>query len=213
MPYAAKDTTEQDSIKPLIYLPNSLSLEVITSHNIKTMLSNPKPRSLLHTREITFQGYAREDGLWDIEGHLKDFKTNPFKTSAKVWGPGEAFHDMWVRVTLDKEFVIQDIEAVMDGHPHAECTAVIPPMDSLIGAQIGKGWRKTIDTHLGGIKGCTHLRELLTSLATAAYQSIPGAFFDPTGEKPPLYLGTCKSWDFNGPVVMRVFPKFYRWKP
>jgi hypothetical protein len=175
------------------------------------MLSTPKPRSLLHTREITFQGYAREDGLWDIEGHLKDFKTNPFETSAKVWQPGEAFHDMWVRVTLDKEFIIKDIEAAMDGHPHAECTAVIPPMDSLIGSQLGKGWRKTIDTHLGGIKGCTHLRELLTTLATAAYQSIPGAFFDPTGEKPPLYLGTCKSWDFNGPVVMRIYPKFYQW--
>ena len=80
---------------------------------------------------------------------------------------------MWVRVTLNKEFVIQDIEAVIDDHPHAECTAVIPPMDSLIGTQIGKGWRKTIDTHLGGLKGCTHLRELLTSLATASYQSIP----------------------------------------
>ena len=175
------------------------------------MLSTPKSRSLLHTREITFQGYAREDGLWDIEGHLRDFKTNPFQTSAKTWQPGEAFHDMWVRVTLDKEFVIKAIEAVMDGQPHAECTAAIPPMDSLIGERLGKGWRKTIDTHLGGIKGCTHLRELLFNLATAAYQSIPGAFFDPNGDKPPLYLGTCKSWDFDGPVVMRVYPKFYQW--
>ena len=87
------------------------------------MLSTPKSRSLLHTREITFQGYAREDGLWDIEGHLRDFKTNPFQTSAKTWQPGEAFHDMWIRVTLDKEFVIKAIEAVMDGQPHAECTA------------------------------------------------------------------------------------------
>ena len=175
------------------------------------MLSTPKSRSLLHTREITFQGYAREDGLWDIEGHLKDFKTNPFQTSAKTWQPGEAFHDMWVRVTLDKEFVIKAIEAVMDGQPHAECTAAITPMDSLVGERLGKGWRKTIDTHLGGIKGCTHLRELLFNLATAAYQSIPGAFFDPNGDKPPLYLGTCKSWDFDGPVVMRVYPKFYQW--
>ena len=105
------------------------------------MLSTPKSRSQLHTREITFQGYAREDGLWDIEGHLKDFKTNPFQTSAKTWQPGEAFHDMWVRVTLDKEFVIKGIEAVMDGQPHAECTAAIPPMDSLIGERLGKGWR------------------------------------------------------------------------
>ncbi|WP_415077808.1 DUF2889 domain-containing protein [Polynucleobacter necessarius] len=38
------------------------------------------------------------------------------------------------------------------------------------------GAQKTIDAHLGGIKGCMHLRELLTTLATAAYQSIPGAF-------------------------------------
>ncbi len=99
----------------------------------------------------------------------------------------------------------------MDGHPHAECTTAIPPMDALVGAKLGKGWRKTIDTHLGGIKGCTHLRELLVNLATAAYQSVPGAFFDPAGEKPPAYLGNCKAWDFDGPVVMRVYPKFYQW--
>ncbi len=175
------------------------------------MLSKPQPRSLLHTREVSFQGYAREDGFWDIEAHLKDFKTNPFQTTAKIWEPGEAFHDMWIRVTIDRDFVIKAIEAVMDGQPHAECSTAIPPMDALIGAHIGKGWRKTIDNHLGGIKGCTHLRELLANLATAAYQSIPGAFFDPAGEKPPRYLGTCKSWDFNGPVVMRVYPKFYQW--
>jgi len=177
------------------------------------MLSSPQPRTPLHTREITFWGYAREDGLWDIEGHLKDYKATPFTTGAKTWQPGEAFHDMWVRVTIDADLVVKNIEAAMDGHPHAECPAAIPPMDELIGARLGKGWRKTIDMHIGGIKGCTHLRELLNSLATAAFQSVPGAFFDPSGEKPPLYLGTCKSWDFDGPVVMRVFPKFYQWKP
>ena len=120
---------------------------------------------------------------------------------------------MWLRVTVDQDLVIKEIEAVMDGNPHAECPSAIPPMDALVGARLGKGWRKTIDTHLGGIKGCTHYRELLTNLATAAYQSVPGAFFDVDGNKPPLYLGTCKSWDFDGPVVMRVYPKFYRWKP
>jgi hypothetical protein len=85
-------------------------------------------------------------------------------------------------------------------------------MDALIGARLGKGWRKTIQTHLGGIAGCTHLRELLSSLATAAFQSIPGALSGNGEDKPPLYLGTCKSWDFNGPVVMRIYPKFYRWQ-
>ncbi|BDX21016.1 hypothetical protein TUM22923_03370 [Polynucleobacter sp. TUM22923] len=176
------------------------------------MLSSPAPRSHLHTREIIFQGYAREDGLWDIEAHLRDFKSNPFTTGASTWQPGEAFHDMWVRVTLNTQLVIQDIEVVMDKHPHPECPQVIPPMDALIGEQIGKGWRKTINTHLGGIQGCTHLRELLASMATAAFQSIPGALLDSGDDKPPLYLGTCKSWDFDGPVVLRHYPKFYQWK-
>ena len=48
------------------------------------MLSAPQPRSPLHTREITFQGYVREDGLWDIEGHLKDYKATPFTTGSKT---------------------------------------------------------------------------------------------------------------------------------
>ena len=156
------------------------------------MLPDPKPRTPLHTREVTFNGYAREDGLWDIEGHLKDTKSHPFVTGAKTWTPGEAIHDMWVRVTLDEHLTIQNIEVAMDSHPHPECPF--------------------IETHLGGIKGCTHLRELLNNIATAAYQAIPGALFDPDQNKPPLYLGGCKSWDFDGPVVMRVYPQFYQWK-
>ena len=177
------------------------------------MLSTPAPRNSLHTREITFQGYAREDGLWDIEAHLRDFKFQPFTTGGKTWEPGQAFHDMWVRITVNTELVVQAIEVAMDSHPHPECPQVIPPMDALIGTRIGKGWRKTINEHLGGIKGCTHLRELLSNIATAAFQSIPGALFDQDDNKPPLYLGTCKSWDFDGPVVMRVYPQFYKWKP
>nr|WP_269460628.1 DUF2889 domain-containing protein [Polynucleobacter necessarius] len=39
-----------------------------------------------------------------MEGHLRDFKTNPFQTTAKIWEPGEAFHDMWVRVTLNQVY-------------------------------------------------------------------------------------------------------------
>ncbi|WP_114661864.1 DUF2889 domain-containing protein [Polynucleobacter necessarius] len=176
------------------------------------MLSKPQPCSLLHTREITFQGFAREDGLWDIEGHLRDYKTTPFVTGTTTYQPGEAFHDKWVRLTLNSELIIQGIEVAMDGHPHPECPHVIPPMNALIGEQLGKGWRKTIQTHLGGIAGCTHLRELLNNLATAAFQAIPGALMDIDGNQPPLYLGTCKTWDFNGPTVMRIYPKFYKWK-
>jgi len=176
------------------------------------MLPRPAPRTPLHTREITFQGYTREDGLWDIEAHLRDTKPQPFVTGMRTWAPGEPFHDMWVRLTLDQELVIKAIAVAMDSHPHPECTSAVPPMDCLIGERLGKGWRKTIDMHLGGIKGCTHLRELLANMATAAFQAIPGALFPQDDSKPPLYLGTCKAWDFDGPTVMRIYPQFYQWK-
>ena len=176
------------------------------------MLTDPKPRNPLHKREVTFNGYARDDGLWDIEGHLVDTKGRPFTTGSRTLVPGEAVHDMWIRLTVDNNLVIQDLEVSIDAHPHPECVNVIPDMDTLIGQRIGKGWRKMIDIHIGGLKGCTHLRELLTTMATAVYQSIPGVLHDQDENKPPLYLGTCKTWDFDGPVVMRVYPKFYRWK-
>jgi Protein of unknown function (DUF2889) len=176
------------------------------------MLPTPSSRSPLHQRTINLNGYAREDGLWDIEAHLVDIKSHPFTTGTIQWAPGEAIHDMWIRLTVNQELVIQAIEVAMVSHPHPECPAVIPPMDRLIGARLGKGWRKTIDLHLGGIQGCTHLRELLVSMATAAFQAVPGALFDLDENKPPLYLGTCKSWDFDGAAVLRHYPKFYQWK-
>ena len=38
-------------------------------------LSAPAPRHFMHNRAIECRGYQREDGLWDIEGHLVDTKT------------------------------------------------------------------------------------------------------------------------------------------
>ena len=47
-------------------------------------LSTPAPRQLMHNRAIECRGYQREDGRWDIEGHLVDTKTYP--TSARDTG-------------------------------------------------------------------------------------------------------------------------------
>ena len=38
-------------------------------------LSPPVGRQHLHTRRVTCQGFFREDGLWDIEGHITDEKS------------------------------------------------------------------------------------------------------------------------------------------
>jgi hypothetical protein len=80
-------------------------------------------------------------------------------------------------------------------------------------------WRKAIESAMGGVAGCTHLRELLFNVATAAFQTIPielsrqrearGEPRDPDAPV-PYFLGKCLSWDREGPVVQRVLPMYYR---
>ena len=74
-------------------------------------LPTPAPRKLSHTRQVTFYGYQREDGLWDIEAHLRDSKPAPYEVPGeKKWAPHEAIHDMSIRLTVDTQLVVQDIE-------------------------------------------------------------------------------------------------------
>jgi len=86
-------------------------------------LSTSAPRQLMHNRAIECRGYQREDGLWDIEGHLVDTKTYP--TSSRDTGrerqPGEPVHNMWLRLTIDLDMMIHDAEAVTDSGPYIHC--------------------------------------------------------------------------------------------
>ena len=177
------------------------------------MLSTPQARRHLHQRAVTFNGYARDDGLWDIEAHLRDTKSHDFSVGERIFNPGEAIHDMEIRLTVNQDLIVQDIETLMRSTPHPECPEATAAMKKMIGCSLKSGWRKSIEENLGGVAGCTHLRELLFNMATAAFQSDPKEFFtNQETEKPPTHLGKCKAWDFNGPVVMRIFPKFYQWK-
>ncbi|MBP6677177.1 MAG: DUF2889 domain-containing protein, partial [Vitreoscilla sp.] len=66
------------------------------------------------------------------------------------------------------------------------------------------------ETHLGGVQGCAHLRELLFNMATAAYQTLPDEAEPADPARPPHHLGKCLAWDFAGPVVARHHPMFFR---
>jgi hypothetical protein len=46
-------------------------------------LSSPQPREHFHTRTIDCKGYRRDDGLWDIEGHLEDNKSYGYENNQR----------------------------------------------------------------------------------------------------------------------------------
>jgi hypothetical protein len=136
-------------------------------------LSPPEPREHIHTRDITCSGYRREDGLWDIEGHLTDTKTYPFSNDERgEVAPGVPVHEMWIRLTVTDTLEIKDVEAVTDFSPFTICREVAPNFKRLIGLRMGPGWRKKALAQVGGVEGCTHIVELLGPVATTAFQTI-----------------------------------------
>jgi hypothetical protein len=168
----------------------------------------------MHTRRVTYRGFLREDGLWDIEGEMLDTKPHAFEIEGEgEWAPDEPIHHMLLRVTVDDGMVVREIAVAMDAFPHDPCPQAQAPMQRLVGAVLGRGWRTTIERHLGGVQGCTHLRELLFNLATAAFQTRSASFAPTADGRPPMHLGQCLAWDFNGPVVEKVYPMFFRWQP
>jgi len=181
------------------------------------------PRTHLHTRQLRFDGFHREDGMWDIEATITDTKAYVWHSADKGDLPaGTPVHDMAIRVTLDDDMTIRAIATSMPGTPFGECAQAQDPMQRMVGQTMGPGWRMTIEKTLGGVKGCTHLRELLFNMATAAFQTIPGYrshLRRQAGEstrsdgQPPFYMGKCLGWDFDGPVVLRHFPQFAGWRP
>src|SRR5712672_465779 len=67
-------------------------------------------RTRVHARRVTYEGFERDDGLFDIEGHLTDVKDQDFPLLTGTRVAGEAIHDMWVRVTVGTDYVIRAIE-------------------------------------------------------------------------------------------------------
>ena len=155
--------------------------------------------------------------MWDIEGHMRDTKTCSWQAERGLLPPGEALHDMWIRVTIDTSFVIHAIESSMERRPFVECSGAVDPMQSMVGVTMGPGWRRIIDSRLGGVQGCTHLRELLFNMATVAYQTAASqrgtleeqAVYMAQVQKPPFHLSKCLGWDLGGPVVERHYPQFF----
>jgi hypothetical protein len=154
------------------------------------------------------RGYQREDGLVDVEARMTDEKPYSFGNHDRDGiRAGEYLHDMWLRLTVDLDMMVVDCEAAMDATPYTICPGVAPNIKRLIGLQIGKGFMRTAMQRLGGVEGCTHLRELLQPVATVLFQTFVGLRgHSLEREVPPQLLNTCYSYDETGPVVTRRLP-------
>ena len=144
--------------------------------NHSTELNPPAvKRELAHKRQISINGYVRNDGLFDIEAELTDHKTYSFPSDFRgEVTPNLPVHHMIVRVTITQERIITAAEAITVTGPYSVCPKANEVFNQLVGLQIGPGWRRNVQAAIGGRHGCTHITELLGPIATIAYQTLYG---------------------------------------
>lgn len=176
-------------------------------------LSPPAARQPQHRRVIDMHGYAREDGLFDIEGHLIDSKPEGFSTLDREVGPDEPLHGMWLRLTVDVDLLIHACEAATDFSPYAICPRAAPNFARLAGLRIGPGFNRAVQERVGGTIGCTHLREMLAQLATVAFQTTYEARQRRRGAEKdsarrPAAIDTCLAYAEDSDVVARHWPAY-----
>lgn len=132
-------------------------------------------RTLMHNRQIDIQGYLRDDGLWEVEGELRDTKSYPFDLIDRgLVQVGGYLHHMKLTLVYDERLTIHDVRAEVYETPYFDCPGAKDAYQALIGIRIRSGWIDEAKAAVGKVTGCTHLTELLPVLATGAIQTLRG---------------------------------------
>ena len=174
-------------------------------------LSSPSARHEVHHRTIDMRAFARDDGLFDVEARLIDRK--PFDyvrpSSPDPVPAGRPLHDLWVRLTLDNDFVVRGVEASSDVTPWSLCREAEATVQVLVGERVARGWSSKVKERLRGAAGCTHLMEMLVTMGTTALQGVRGT--DPnlrlTAE---ARLDSCYAYGRQRSVVKMLWPAHHR---
>ena len=174
-------------------------------------LSAPATRQRLHLRRVSYEGFRRDDGLFDIEARLVDTKDYDYPLSTGTRSKDLPVHQMVIRVTIDRRFEVVDIEASTEEMPYpGHCDQITPEYKQLIGSNLLKGFRKSIAEKMGGVKGCTHLSELLGYLPTAAVQTFAGERRETIDDgRKPFQLDSCHALATNGEAVRLYYPRWF----
>ncbi|MDR0379188.1 MAG: DUF2889 domain-containing protein [Candidatus Accumulibacter sp.] len=168
-------------------------------------------RARKHRRSLSFEGFLRDDGLWDIEGCLVDVKDQDLELRDGVRKRGEPIHEIGVRVTIDRAMNVVDIAASADHTPFmGVCERVLPDYRRIVGMNLFRGFRKMVKTLFGDTRGCAHVNELLMALPTVAFQTFTSGVNPDEYEEKPFHLDRCHALSTDSEVVRQYYPHWYR---
>lgn len=164
----------------------------------------------LHTRSIEITTYNYDGQRLIVEGFLKDER---FQDSHLVTGesfPAGVIHHMGIRLLINcSSLVIEDIDVDLISVPRAACLETLECLAPIKGLTITRGFTSKVKKIAGGVRGCTHLVELLLAMAPAVVQGFaayrsqkPSDFNREETKLIGRYLvNTCHAWREDGPFA------------
>lgn len=173
-------------------------------------------REPLHMRRIEFHAFRRGDGLFEVEARLTDCKPYDFElpSNQRTVPANAPIHDLGVRVVFGRDMRVHAVHPVARAYPYRDCAHGGDALQALVGLRIGPGWSKALRTQLPASENCTHLKEMLSGLATVAYQAMASErrelFETTTPDGRPGKVDSCYAYGAARELVLRRWPSHYR---
>jgi len=164
----------------------------------------------IHHRDLKISTYKAKDKCIIIEGQLIDNSLIETHHYSGKMRPAKTIHHMIIRLLIDSKLTIREVEVEMPAFPHEECPETQASLNDVIGMKISRGFTMKIKEMFSGGRGCSHLAELIISMAPTAVQGYWTAFTsEPLPDNLPdtmrlMLSDTCWVWRKDGPALKRV---------
>jgi hypothetical protein len=175
-------------------------------------LTPPAPRESLHTRSVVARAFAATTASSIVEARLLDTKTHAYPLMTGVRAAGRSCARHADRVTIDRAYTIHagrgdDARRAVSGRLRRDRGRV---RRSSSARTSRKAFAASVKDKLGGVRGCSHLTELVGHLPTAAVQMFASLVPEDDGRHKPFQLDRCHALESHGDTVRRWYPKWYR---
>lgn len=173
-------------------------------------------REELHFRRIDFRGFRRSDGLFEVEARLTDRKTHDFAppSGGRHVAAGDTIHDHGLRVVFGEDMVIREVATAIRAYPYRECPGGGDTLQAMVGVRIGPGWSGELRKRLPSCDTCTHLKEMMIPLASAAFQTVYSVGSSRVDERDasgrPRKIDSCHAYGAARELVALQWPAFHK---